>query len=212
MAKPKPSDLLLSIVIIAVIFSTSSSPTATASSSSKWFPPPRFGKFARDNNIIVLQQIRYETRYFEQQLDHFSFSELPRFRQRYLISTEHWSGPTRLGPIFVYCGNEGDIAWFASNTGFVWEIAPQFGAMVLFPEVSGFFFFFLNLNLFGSLENGRENIRKNESILYNIFIIDVGDRVMVIIIVIMGSIDTMENRCRTGVKRRPIRTLLLCLI
>ena len=142
MAKPKPSDLLLIIVIIAVIFSTSSSPTATASSSSKWFPPPRFGKFARDNNIVVLQQIRYETRYFEQQLDHFSFSELPRFRQRYLISTEHWSGPTRLGPIFVYCGNEGDIAWFASNAGFIWEIAPQFGAMVLFPEVLTFFYSF----------------------------------------------------------------------
>lgn len=43
-------------------------------------------------------------------------------------------GPNRLGPIFVYCGNEGDIDWFAANTGFVWEIAPQFGAMVLFPE------------------------------------------------------------------------------
>lgn len=43
-------------------------------------------------------------------------------------------GPDRLGPIFLYCGNEGDIAWFAANTGFVWEIASQFGAMVLFPE------------------------------------------------------------------------------
>ncbi|XP_051114466.1 uncharacterized protein LOC127240068 [Andrographis paniculata] len=76
----------------------------------------------------------YETRYFEQNLDHFGFSELPSFRQRYLINTEHWAGPEQLGPIFFYCGNEGDIEWFASNTGFLWEIAPRFRAMVVFPE------------------------------------------------------------------------------
>lgn len=34
----------------------------------------------------------------------------------------------------MYCGNEGDIEWFASNTGFLWEIAPLFGALVVFPE------------------------------------------------------------------------------
>ncbi|PON92157.1 Peptidase S [Trema orientale] len=135
MAKPNPSpsDLVL-IFVVAVIFGASSpSPAAARSSSSpssRWAPPRFVGKF----NKLQQPQIRYETRYFEQRLDHFSFSELPRFRQRYLISTEHWVGPTRLGPIFVYCGNEGDIAWFAANTGFVWEIAPQFGAMVVFPE------------------------------------------------------------------------------
>ncbi|KAK4584950.1 hypothetical protein RGQ29_022571 [Quercus rubra] len=74
------------------------------------------------------------TKYFSQRLDHFSFSELPNFPQRYLINTESWVGPERLGPIFFYCGNEGEIDWFAENTGFVWEIAPRFGAMVVFPE------------------------------------------------------------------------------
>lgn len=39
-----------------------------------------------------------------------------------------------MGPIFLYCGNEGDIEWFATNTGLVWELAPRFGAMVIFPE------------------------------------------------------------------------------
>nr|KAJ0215810.1 hypothetical protein LSAT_V11C300122280 [Lactuca sativa] len=43
--------------------------------------------------------------------------------------------PNRLGPIFLYCGNEGDIEWFAANTDFVWELAPRFGAIVIFPEV-----------------------------------------------------------------------------
>lgn len=54
------------------------------------------------------------------------------FPQRYLINTENWVVGS--GPIFLYCGNEGDIAWFAQNTGFIWEIAPKFGAMVVFPE------------------------------------------------------------------------------
>ncbi|XP_073041156.1 uncharacterized protein [Primulina eburnea] len=99
---------------------------------------PRFlGKFSRptkNNGILGAPRYQYETRYFDQILDHFSFSELPNFRQRYLINTEHWTGPDRMGPIFLYCGNEGDIEWFAANTGLVWELAPRFGAMVIFPE------------------------------------------------------------------------------
>ncbi|MCD7471064.1 hypothetical protein HAX54_011344 [Datura stramonium] len=47
---------------------------------------------------------------------------------------KHWVAPPRVGPIFLYCGNEGDIEGFAANTGFVWEIAPRFGALVIFPE------------------------------------------------------------------------------
>ncbi|GAB2283062.1 hypothetical protein Dimus_017594 [Dionaea muscipula] len=102
-------------------------------------PPSFLGKFAEPDKPSVrsqLRQYRYETRYFSQRLDHFTFSSNnpTSFPQRYLISTEHWAGPERLGPIFLYCGNEGDIEWFAANTGFVWEIAPRFGAMVLFPE------------------------------------------------------------------------------
>ncbi|KAL3640361.1 hypothetical protein CASFOL_015329 [Castilleja foliolosa] len=98
---------------------------------------PRFlGKFSRSNYTgpIGAPSYQYETRYFDQNIDHFAFSSLPKFRQRYLINTEYWSGPDRLGPIFLYCGNEGDIEWFAANTGLVWELAPRFQAMVIFPE------------------------------------------------------------------------------
>ncbi|KAF7144208.1 hypothetical protein RHSIM_Rhsim05G0102800 [Rhododendron simsii] len=57
------------------------------------------------------QKYKYETRYFVQCLDHFSFSDdLPTFRQQYLINAEHWVGPNRMGPIFLYCGNEG-LLW-----------------------------------------------------------------------------------------------------
>lgn len=99
---------------------------------------PRFlGRFSKPNKPLFknLQKYKYETRYFDQNLDHFSFADLPKFRQRYLISFEHWVGPDKAGPIFFYCGNEGYIDWFAENTGFVWELAPRFGALVVFPEV-----------------------------------------------------------------------------
>ncbi|MFS7973622.1 putative lysosomal Pro-Xaa carboxypeptidase [Helianthus anomalus] len=85
-------------------------------------------------NTLLTNYYTYETRYFQQTLDHFSFNDRPKFPQRYLINTHHWSGPSRMGPIFLYCGNEGDIEWFAVNSGFVWELAPRFGAMVIFPE------------------------------------------------------------------------------
>ncbi|KAF5749695.1 lysosomal Pro-X carboxypeptidase [Tripterygium wilfordii] len=138
---------LLPLPIIIVVFLTvlsSSSPPSFALHSLN-FPSlkrsPRFlGKFPHTiktqppKNNQQQQQYRYETRYFRQHLDHFGFSDLPSFSQRYLINTEHWLGPDRRGPIFLYCGNEGDIEWFAVNTGFVWEIAPRFGAMVVFPE------------------------------------------------------------------------------
>lgn len=147
MAKPKYSHLSLSLLLFITIITSSPPSLASRLSnfpSSRW--TPRFlGKFSSSSPPKQPQppkrqqqqpQIRYETRYFAQRLDHFSFSDSPRFQQRYLINTEHWVGPERLGPIFFYCGNEGGIEWFAENTGFVWEVAPQFGAMILFPEVS----------------------------------------------------------------------------
>ncbi|KAI5078890.1 hypothetical protein GOP47_0006561 [Adiantum capillus-veneris] len=75
----------------------------------------------------------YDIRYFTQLVDHFAYHPHPStFQQRYLISTEHCSEPN--SPIFMYCGNEGKIEWFAQNTGFLWELASTFGALVLFPE------------------------------------------------------------------------------
>ncbi|XP_043713270.1 lysosomal Pro-X carboxypeptidase [Telopea speciosissima] len=134
------ATITVSLFLLILILSFSpSSPLLIKSKAPELRPfkaTPRFlGKFAELNRPKALpKSYQYEARYFTQSLDHFGFSDLPTFQQRYLINTDHWLGPERMGPIFLYCGNEGDIEWFAANTGFVWEIAPRFGAMVIFPE------------------------------------------------------------------------------
>jgi lysosomal Pro-X carboxypeptidase len=82
----------------------------------------------------------FTTHYFPQELDHFTFTPNASmvFRQKYLVNDTFWrrpSGGSGAGPLFVYTGNEGDIEWFATNTGFMFDIAPKFGALLIFIEV-----------------------------------------------------------------------------
>lgn len=74
----------------------------------------------------------YETFYFTQQVDHFGFVNSDTYQQRYLVSKQYWN--SNGGPIFFYTGNEGDIELFCNNTGFMWDIAPEFKAMLVFAE------------------------------------------------------------------------------
>ncbi|KAL0374826.1 UNVERIFIED_CONTAM: Lysosomal Pro-X carboxypeptidase [Sesamum radiatum] len=79
----------------------------------------------------------YEEKFFTQILDHFNYNpqSYETFQQRYLINDTYWGGGAdKNAPIFVYTGNEGDIEWFAQNTGFMFEIAPHFKALLLFIE------------------------------------------------------------------------------
>jgi lysosomal Pro-X carboxypeptidase len=79
----------------------------------------------------------YKTKYFTQTLDHFNFNpqSYQTFQQRYLINDTYWGGAEKNAPIFVYTGNEGNIEWFAQNTGFMFETAPHFKALLVFIEV-----------------------------------------------------------------------------
>ncbi|XP_062178675.1 uncharacterized protein LOC133883376 [Phragmites australis] len=85
----------------------------------------------------------FTSHYFPQELDHFTFTPNASsvFYQKYLVNDTFWrrpngggGGAARAGPIFVYTGNEGDIEWFATNTGFMFDIAPKFGALLVFIE------------------------------------------------------------------------------
>ncbi|XP_024890645.1 lysosomal Pro-X carboxypeptidase [Temnothorax curvispinosus] len=75
---------------------------------------------------------KYEIKTLDVRVDHFSFAVQDTFKLRYLIN-DTWR-KTENPPIFFYTGNEGSIEVFAENTGFLWEIAPQFGALVVFAE------------------------------------------------------------------------------
>jgi len=75
----------------------------------------------------------YETKWYDQRVDHFNFVKNEVFKQRYLINDTYWD-QARSGPIFFYTGNEGDIEAFAQNSGFVWDTAPAFKALIIFAE------------------------------------------------------------------------------
>ncbi|KAF5473524.1 hypothetical protein F2P56_010128 [Juglans regia] len=91
--------------------------------------PEQLSQLATKNQL-------YQTKYFTQILDHFNFNpqSYHTFQQRYLINDSYWGGAHKNAPIFVYTGNEGDIEWFAQNTGFLFETAPDFKALLVFIE------------------------------------------------------------------------------
>ncbi|XP_013394465.1 lysosomal Pro-X carboxypeptidase-like [Lingula anatina] len=80
----------------------------------------------------ILSPGTYRTLYIKTKVDHFSFTNDDTYMMRYLVADQFWD--QKGGPIFFYTGNEGDITWFCNNTGFMWDIAPKFKAMLVFAE------------------------------------------------------------------------------
>uniref|UniRef100_A0A8C5P4P8 Lysosomal Pro-X carboxypeptidase n=1 Tax=Jaculus jaculus TaxID=51337 RepID=A0A8C5P4P8_JACJA len=74
----------------------------------------------------------YLVRYIQQKVDHFGFHNAKTFKQRYLIADKHWRKDG--GSILFYTGNEGDITWICNNTGFMWDVAEEMKAMLVFAE------------------------------------------------------------------------------
>ena len=75
--------------------------------------PSVLGRMSLAANPPFRSPPSYETKYYEQRLDHFNVGDERTFQQRYLYNGDAWNGK---GPLFVYTGNEGDIAWFYNNT------------------------------------------------------------------------------------------------
>ncbi|KAL7595440.1 uncharacterized protein LOC111892143 [Lactuca sativa] len=110
-----------------------SAPSSFAKFPYRYFPSsiirPETPSLSSNNKL-------YKTKYFTQILDHFNYNpqSYQTFQQRYLINDTSWGGPKSKAPIFVYTGNEGNIEWFAENTGFMYDIAPKFKALLVFIE------------------------------------------------------------------------------
>uniref|UniRef100_A0A8C4MZL6 Dipeptidyl peptidase 2 n=1 Tax=Eptatretus burgeri TaxID=7764 RepID=A0A8C4MZL6_EPTBU len=101
-----------------------------------------------------VQAVRLLEKEFEQKVDHFDFSSRAgrTYKQRYLMTDQFWR--KGVGPIFLYTGNEGDVWSFANNTGLMFELAPSFGALVVFAEHR-----YYGTSLpFGTLSFERENV------------------------------------------------------
>ncbi|XP_076749843.1 lysosomal Pro-X carboxypeptidase [Xylocopa sonorina] len=86
----------------------------------------------RTPHNIDSAKYKYETKTINMPVDHFSYAVSDVFKLRYLVNNT-WQ-KTHNPPIFFYTGNEGSIETFAENTGFMWEIAPEFGALLIFAE------------------------------------------------------------------------------
>ncbi|XAR64743.1 Lysosomal Pro-Xaa carboxypeptidase [Bertholletia excelsa] len=100
------------------------------------FPSPILQPEQLSVSFTQTKKNPYETYYFTQILDHFNYNpqSYQTFQQRYLMNDTYWGGARNRSPIFVYTGNEGDIEWFAQNTGFMFETAPRFQALLVFLE------------------------------------------------------------------------------
>ncbi|VDK33768.1 unnamed protein product [Taenia asiatica] len=69
---------------------------------------------------------------YKQVVSHFDFHFHPlTFEQRFVYE-DLWYKPG--GPVFFYCGNEGNIMGFWNSTGFMFDIAPMFDALIVFAE------------------------------------------------------------------------------
>jgi hypothetical protein len=103
--------------------------------------------------FAAASSVAYETRWFNQTLDHFRFGSNPsKFSQRYLYNDDNWGNPQSgisgappnppalpadcKGPILFYSGNEGAIDGFWESNGFmISELAPKWGGLLVFAEL-----------------------------------------------------------------------------
>lgn len=81
--------------------------------------------------LTCLAKTAFETKFIDLPVDHFNFVKNKTFKLRYLVTSNfHVKG----GPILFYTGNEADVEIFANNTGFLYDIAPIFNALIVFAE------------------------------------------------------------------------------
>jgi lysosomal Pro-X carboxypeptidase len=73
--------------------------------------------------------------FLEQPLDHFNHGEQRTFRQRYFVCQAPGASSTSSSrALFFYTGNEANVELYVEATGLMWEMAPDFGAMLVFAE------------------------------------------------------------------------------
>ena len=72
---------------------------------------------------------------FDAVVDHYSYvpTTPATFPLRYYVNDEHYVNGSD-APVLFYTGNEADIFEFINNTGYMFELGEQMGALVVFAE------------------------------------------------------------------------------
>ena len=79
---------------------------------------------------------------FQQNVDHFG-TDSATFPQRVCTYSKWWRGASHSGfkaskdapgPIMFYTGNESPVEEYINNTGLMWELGEQMGALLVFAE------------------------------------------------------------------------------
>ena len=88
-------------------------------------------KLQEDNDVSFFPVQKH---IFNATVDHFSFRPTtPKtFPLRYYVNDDYFHNKS--SPCFFYAGNEADIWQFVNNSGFLFEAAQEFGALVVFAE------------------------------------------------------------------------------
>ncbi|VAI80891.1 unnamed protein product [Triticum turgidum subsp. durum] len=145
MAASSHSAVILVLLLLLLVVAFVPAPAAAVSPSKRpTHQPPSFPA-----GISTLRQLAassssgyataakpFTAQYFLQELDHFTFTPNSSrvFSQKYLLNDTFWRRKPTVGPLFVYMGGEADIEWLATTTGFMFDIAPEFGALIVFIE------------------------------------------------------------------------------
>ncbi|KAI6184607.1 CRE-PCP-1 protein [Aphelenchoides bicaudatus] len=74
----------------------------------------------------------YETKTFSSKIDNFDPTPNKLFNVKYLVNNQSFVNGQ--GPLFFYTGNEGTVEGFAANTGIMFDLAPEFNALIVFCE------------------------------------------------------------------------------
>ncbi|KAI5699321.1 hypothetical protein M8J75_001095 [Diaphorina citri] len=83
-------------------------------------------------SLVCIHGYEYQVKYLDVQVDQFTYTSNQTFQLKYLYNDKYWN--KKNGPIFFYCGNEGAVEVFTENTGFLWESAKRFKALIVFSE------------------------------------------------------------------------------
>ena len=89
-----------------------------------------------------LKKSGLEMYYFNQTLDHFSFTPTSymTFKQRYTIDFTHWGGAKANAPILAYLGGESSLDSSLSAIGFLSDNGSRFKALLIYIEVCVFLY------------------------------------------------------------------------